>query len=156
MPAALTDDQKNSTNRAITLQTTIGDTPNALYDIRVATYHNDSADSASLDSDNTYDPPGADKTDPPDAQNHPSTDDEEPQQPPPERADPTDNQILGWISTSIPWSEFRHRLSSNDIGTLSHPMSTAPSQFVNTCWTPPIKSTTPSLLMTAYSHRIWY
>ena len=44
MPAALTDDQKN------VAPTTIGDALNALYD----TYHNDSADSVSVDSDHKH------------------------------------------------------------------------------------------------------
>jgi hypothetical protein len=88
LPATLKDDQKNSAYR--TTNTHTGITPPATYDIRVATNLDDSAASASIDSDHTHDPPGADGTDPPDAQYHHTTDDEEPQPPPPERADPTD------------------------------------------------------------------
>ena len=104
--------QKNAANRTTDMQTTTGATTPTLYDIRVATHHDESADSASIDSNDTHhDPPGADETDPPDAHYHHSTDDEEPQPPPPERADPTDYQILGLISAAIPWSDYRHRLS---------------------------------------------
>ncbi len=99
--ASLMDDQKNSSYRTTNTQTT-GATSHAPYDIRVATHHEDSADSASIDSDHTHDPPGADEADPPDAQYHHSTDDEEPHPPPLERADPTDYQLLGWISAAIP------------------------------------------------------
>jgi hypothetical protein len=99
--ASLTDDQKNSSYRTTNTQTT-GTTSRAPYDIRVATHHEDSADSASIDSDHTHDPPGADEADPPDAQYHHSTDDEEPHPPPLERADPTEYQLLGWISAAIP------------------------------------------------------
>ena len=107
--ATLTDDQKNRAYRTTITQPST--TLPAPYDIRVATHHDDSAGSASVDSDHTHDPPGEDELDPPDAQYHHSTDDEEPQPPPPERADPTDYQILGWISAAIPWADYRHRLS---------------------------------------------
>jgi hypothetical protein len=107
--ATLTDDQKNRVYR--TTITEPGNTLPAPYNIRVATHHDDSAGSASVDSDQTHDPPGEDETDPPDSQYHHSTDDEEPQPPPPERADPTDYQLLGWISAAIPWADYRHRLS---------------------------------------------
>jgi hypothetical protein len=52
--ASLTDDQKNSSYRTTNTQTT-GTTSRAPYDIRVATHHEDSADSASIDSDHTHD-----------------------------------------------------------------------------------------------------
>ena len=109
--ATLTDDQKNRVYR--TTITEPGNTHPTPYDIRVATHHDDSsAGSASVDTDQTHDPPGEDETDPPDAQYHNSTDDEEePQPPPPERADPTYYQLLGWISAAIPWADYRHRLS---------------------------------------------
>ena len=116
--ATLTDDQKINASRTTDIQPTTGATYSTtgatnptLYDIRVATHHDESADSASIVSNDTQDPPGEDETDPPDVHYHHSTDDEEPQPPPPEQADPTDYQILGWISTAIPWSDYRHRLS---------------------------------------------
>ena len=66
--ATLTDDQSNSANRRTTdIQTSTGATTPTLYDIRVATHHDESADYDSIDSNDTHDPPGADETDPPDA-----------------------------------------------------------------------------------------
>jgi hypothetical protein len=106
-----------------------------IYDNRVATtYHNDSADSASVDSDHTHDPPGADETDPPDAQYHHSTDDEEPQPPFfPVRADPTDYQILGWISVTIPYTKATtqpHQLRRVHPNTPKHPTRQAPAIII--------------------------
>ena len=93
--ATLTDDQKNAASRTTDTRPTTGATTPTLYDIRIATHHDESADSASIDSNDTHDPSGADETDPPDAHYHHSKDDEEPQLPPPEQADPIDYQILG-------------------------------------------------------------
>ena len=74
--AILTDDQKNPANCTTDIQNTTGATTPTLYDIRVATHHDESADSASIDSNDTHDPPGADETDLLDAHYHHSTDDE--------------------------------------------------------------------------------
>ena len=150
-PASLTDDQKNSSYRTTNTQTT-GTTPHAPYDIRVATHHEDSADSVFIDSDHTHDPPGADETDLPDAQYHHSTDDEKPQPPPPERADPTDYQLLGWISAAIPYSDYRHRLSPTLGKRYGHTLPPNVYRIKPNRWTPLTKSTIPSLSKNAYSH----
>ena len=55
--ATLTDDQKNTASRTTDIQPTTGATTPTLYDIRVATHHDESADSASIDSNDTKDPP---------------------------------------------------------------------------------------------------
>jgi hypothetical protein len=134
VPAALTDDQKN-----VATPTTIGDAPNALYD----TYHNDAADSVSVDSDHKHTTLQAQTR--PIHRTHNTT---TPQTTKSHNHDPLNEQTQPTIKSSDGSLSLSHGQSSaigylppfeNDMGTLFHPMSTASSQIANTCWTPPIK-----------------
>jgi hypothetical protein len=154
--ATLTDDQKNPANCTTDIQNTTGATTPTLYDIRVATHHDESADSASIDSnDDTHVPPGADETDPPDTYYHHSTDDEEPQpHHPNERTQQTIKYSDGsTLLSHVPITATGYPpLLDNATSTHSHQMYIASSQTATTCWTPPTKSTIPSLSKNAYSH----
>ena len=153
--ATLTDDQKNRVYR--TTITEPGNTHPTPYDIRVATHHDDSsAGSASVDTDQTHDPPGEDETDPPDAQYHNSTDDEEPQ-----RHHHLNERTPQTINYSVGFPPLSHGPTTatgypppleNDTDTLCHPTYTASSRTTSTCWTPLTRSMTLSPSKNAYLH----
>ena len=137
--ASLTDDQKNSSYRTTNTQTT-GTTSRAPYDIRVAIHHEDSADSASIDSQTRSIPRTRSIITPQTTKSHnlPRLNERTPQ---------TINYSVGFPlpSHGPTTATFYLPHSENDTGTLYHPTYTASSQTAITCWTPLTKSTIPSL-----------